>query len=556
MSRHSIIFAFILCGVVSALAGDARLGDPKFMPTPANPIGWRGDGNGRYQGANPPVAWERKRDSSNYANKGIVWMTPMPANSVGMPIIVGDRIFVPSEVGDLMCIDKRNGKIVWLHSTSEFEGLPESDRKDNPAYKELATLAADLEKVNLEIVAALNAQLEKGGEKPLGEPAVIKKKKELEKKIESAQKAIDKADEEKFKAELEKKPETATPPADKKAADKAPKYKKKFDRNWAQAVFGFAGQTPTSDGKKVCMFYTTGVSVCYDLDGNRKWIALGSGMGSEHGNFASPLLAANQLCVWANEMRGYDADSGKLLWTNPAKAFNTYGSMFKIQVGNDIVAAFQWGFFTRLRDGKAIWDQGVFGDSVQTPIVEGDTIFAHVGYPKSNDKKAGIRAFKIPASTDGGKLTQKFISKMEWGENELAEGADKKRPFDRGFVSSALLVDGLIYQVTQGGGLLVNDASNGELVYKKILEMKNKTEYWNWSGQSASPALAGKYIYLMDNQGLTLILQPGREYKEVARNTIEESKDGKSQAQFNSTPVFEGTRMYYRSPGFLYCVGQ
>jgi hypothetical protein len=60
----------------------------------------------------------------------------------------------------------------------------------------------------------------------------------------------------------------------------------------------------------------------------------------------------------------------------------------------------------------------------------------------------------------------------------------------------------------------------------------------------------------MDNQGTTLVLQPGREYKQVTENFLAELKDGKEQAQFNSTPIFEGERMYYRTPGYLYCVGE
>ena len=59
----------------------------------------------------------------------------------------------------------------------------------------------------------------------------------------------------------------------------------------------------------------------------------------------------------------------------------------------------------------------------------------------------------------------------------------------------------------------------------------------------------------MDNQGTTLVIQPGREYREVAQNFLAESKDGKEQAQNVSTPIFEGTRMYYRTPGHLYCIG-
>src|SRR5205809_101648 len=78
--------------------------------------------------------------------------------------------------------------------------------------------------------------------------------------------------------------------------------KKRFTRYWGQAVFGFSGPTPTSDGQHVCAFFTTGVSACYDLAGNRKWINRGPGGGSEHGNFASPVLCQNRLIVWANEM--------------------------------------------------------------------------------------------------------------------------------------------------------------------------------------------------------------------------------------------------------------
>jgi outer membrane protein assembly factor BamB len=254
-------------------------------------------------------------------------------------------------------------------------------------------------------------------------------------------------------------------------------------------------------------------------------------------------------------MRAYEVDSGKLAWTNAAKAFNTYGSLFRVESGGELVAAFQWGFFARVRDGQAIWDKGAFGDSVATPIVEGDTIFAHGGYPKFNEKTKGMKAFKFPSNTDTGKLTVAYDLKEQWADDELV--VDKqKNPFDRGYVSSPLFVDGLIYQLTQGGGLVVNDAATGAVVYRKVLPLKPRTQYWNWAGCSASPTLAGKYIYLMDNQGTTLVIQPGREYREVARNYIAESANGKEQAQFNSTPVFEGSRMYYRTPGHLYCIGE
>jgi outer membrane protein assembly factor BamB len=500
----------------------APLGSTEFYPSPERPVGWRGDGSGRYPSATPPTSWERKKDGASYAVKGILWMTPLPDVGVSCPIIVGQRIFLTTEISDLVCFDKQSGRILWIRSNPEFEGLSNEDRQADPAFAEkLAPLSSELTRANDELVAALNAQ--RAAAPKEGAPklqAITARKRAIEKKILEQQYVID---------------------------------KKRFDRYWGQAVFGFSGATPTSDGKHVCAFFTTGVSVCYDLDGKRLWIARGKGGGSEHGNFASPVLLGNRLVVWANEMRGYDVETGKLAWSHPAKASNSYGSLFSLKVGKDLVAGFQCGYFVRVRDGEAIWGANIFGDAVPTPIVEGDTIYTWIGYPR-NAEKLGFKAYRIPANADVKKLSPSFTFKMDWAEDELPVDK-KKNPFDRGFVASPLYVDGLIYQMTQGCGLLVNDATTGELVYRKVLPLKPRTEYWNWAGGSTSPTLAGRYIYLMDNQGGTLIIQPGREYKVVAHNILEESKDGKEQVQMVSTPVFEGSRMYYRTPGFLYCIG-
>lgn len=498
--------------LVCLIGPSAPLGSTKYAPSPENPIGWRGDGSGRYPGATPPTQWERRKAGNSYATRNLLWASPLPNNGVSTPIIVGPRLFVTCEPSDLVCIEKASGRILWIRSNMACEAVPE-------VAKTLAPHLAELAKLNAEAVEDLNGQLGSALASGPKESNALKKKRELEKKITEAQVAAD---------------------------------KKLFGTNWAQAVFGFAGQTPTSDGKRVCAFFTSGVSVGYDLDGHRKWIARGEGMGSEHGNFASPLLIGGQLVVWANEMRGYDVESGKLLWTAAAKASNTYGSLFAVRAGAELVAGFQSGYFVRIRDGKRIWGDQAFGDAVSTPIVEGGVILAHQGYPIANDATKGLKAFKIPTS-EGAKPQPAYAFKAEWAENEIP--ADKKTPFNRGFVASPLYHDGLVYQLTEGGGLLVNDASTGDLVYRKVLPMKPKTEYWNWAGASASPTLAGKQIYLMDNQGTTIVLQPGRVYKELALNMIEDA-EGNGQAQNLATPVFEGTRMYYRNPRLLFCVGE
>jgi outer membrane protein assembly factor BamB len=504
-------------------SGTAPLGSAKFLPTPDNPVGWRGDGTGRYPGATPPTSWERRKGGSGYVTRNILWMARLPNWGVSCPIVVGERIFITAEPTDLISIEKATGRILWIRSNPEFEGLSAEERKANPAFGEkLESLSASLAKANADVAEQMNGQLGSTmGSAPHPVAGAQQKKRDLEKQIQDQQNAID---------------------------------KKMFTHNWAQAVFGYSGATPVSDGRSVFAFFTNGITACYDLNGRRKWIQRGGGDGSEHGNFASPVLCGGRLVVWANEMRGYEAETGKTAFTVPAKSNNTYGSLFRVPTGGEWVAGFQSGYFVRVRDGQAVWGAQQFGDAVATPIVEAGYIFAWMGYPVSGGDNHPFKAFKVPAGAEGGKLGAGHAFKMEWASDELAIDK-KKNPFDRGFVASPLFVDGLIYQLTEGGGLFVNDAATGELVYRKVLPMKPKTEYWNWAGASASPTLAGKHIYLMDNQGLTIVLQPGRQYKEIAQNVLEDVKDGKTQEQNVSTPVFDGSRMFYRTPGYLYCIG-
>jgi len=125
-----LIFGALVCVLISTAAAAASksaatapLGSLKYEPSPAQPVGWRGDGSGRYPAATPPTSWERVTNGAGYATKGIVWMAPMPNIGVGMPIVVGDRIFLTAEVSDLICLEKKSGRLLWIRSNPEFEGL-------------------------------------------------------------------------------------------------------------------------------------------------------------------------------------------------------------------------------------------------------------------------------------------------------------------------------------------------------------------------------------------------------------------------------------------------
>ncbi|MBI3830667.1 MAG: sigma-70 family RNA polymerase sigma factor [Planctomycetes bacterium] len=494
----------------------ALLGSYDFTPSRERPVGWRGDGTGRFPGATPPVSWERKRDGNGYAAKGILWMTPLPNKAISSPVVVGLRIFVTCEFADLVCVDKASGKILWIRSNLEFEALSEDERKAYPTIAEkLEPLGLQLSALNNEAVGALNALQGAAVASEYREPPVLTKKRALEKQIREQQQAID---------------------------------KKLFASDWPQNIYGFCTETPASDGKYLGAFFATGVAACYDFDGNRQWIAKGTNGGEEKGHYASPIMAGGQFVVWGDpEMRGYDVVSGKVLWRVPSKGSNC-GSLIRFQAGGELVAGVQTTCFARIRDGKPIWTGRALEYSFTSPIVDGDTVyFWSAGFNKE------LKAYKVPASTDSGQLSAKLtFKKPDWAANDLAG------KYEKGDLNASPLYDGgLLYNLYCGGGLTAHDTTTGDLVYRKVLPMKPRTEYWAWGGASASPALAGKYIYLMDNQGTTVVVEPGRQYKEVTVNRIEESFAGsKEQVQNLASPWFEGGRMYFRSPQYLYCIGE
>src|SRR5689334_6421402 len=96
----ALLAAGVFCTASAAYAAPPKssplsteLGSPNFYPTAALPVGWRGDGTGRYPAATPPTSWEMHRSGAQFAAKGFLWGQPLPATTVSSPIIVGDRIF-------------------------------------------------------------------------------------------------------------------------------------------------------------------------------------------------------------------------------------------------------------------------------------------------------------------------------------------------------------------------------------------------------------------------------------------------------------------------------
>jgi outer membrane protein assembly factor BamB len=80
-------------------------------------------------------------------------------------------------------------------------------------------------------------------------------------------------------------------------------------------------------------------------------------------------------------------------------------------------------------------------------------------------------------------------------------------------------------------------------------------EYWRerlGGKMSGSPIAAGGLAYFTNEDGTTIVIEPGPELKIVAENSI---SPGKGEV-FRASPTPAGGQIFLRSTAALYCVGK
>jgi hypothetical protein len=149
------------------------------------------------------------------------------------------------------------------------------------------------------------------------------------------------------------------------------------------------------------------------------------------------------------------------------------------------------------------------------------------------------------------------------GQIRSPEDADHKPDgswVDRWTAGSPLIWEGLVYQIDIYGNLFVSDVVTQKPIYWRDLKL-NGFMHYNAVPGAASAALIGRHIFLSDNQGTTVVIEPGREYKEVARNRIGTvlERDLPLPAQETLTyspPITDGKHIFLRGERYLYCIGE
>ena len=280
---------------------------------------------------------------------------------------------------------------------------------------------------------------------------------------------------------------------------------------------GFSSAVPVSDGTHVYAVYGNGVVSCFDLEGKRVWSRFIEKPNHHWGHSASPVLSGDKLMVHILDVVALNKNSGEELWRTQSK--ESWGTPLLTSLGGEavLITAAQADVL-RVADGKKLLAEAA-GLKFASPVMSDEVVYFIEG---------NARAYARPVM-DGDQVVFKQI----W---------ESKIKGSRHYASS-VIKGNYIYAASREGWLNVLDRATGKVVYEKELGINGD----NVNSVYPSVSAAGNHIFIGFQEGVTLVLEEGGSFKEVARNDLE---------SFRGSPIFEGGRIYIRGLEHLYCIGE
>jgi outer membrane protein assembly factor BamB len=422
------------------------------------------------------------------ADQNVVWKINLPRSNA-IPVIVGQKLLTCAEPCVLLCINKQDGQVLW-QGESRYEEIVLTDQEQ--AQFEIERRQGDelnRQQSALDKESSVLRRLLKDGAAP---------KEETEKKLEELR-----AQSEVIKAEKLKLTTLNRYLEPGKGAD------------GYHPTGGYSSPTPVTDGKRVYVIFGNGLAACYDLQGNRQWLKLIEHPTAAYGHGSSPLLVGDKLLVHFCDLVALNTRDGSEAWR--VQVSPGHGTAMHARLGDVDVAIHPSGNVYRVSDGSLL-AKGLGSTGPNSPLVQDGKVFFVAGQ---------VHGYALPTS-----------SEIPAAWQPLWKGANLK---GGGYwFPSPILHDDLIYAMNASSIFSVVDATTGQVVYERRLDFGDGQSY-------PSITLAGNRLFVSSDNGTTIVLQPGRQYEELARNSLE---------TFRSSLVFEGKRMYVRTTKGLWCIGE
>ena len=315
-------------------------------------------------------------------------------------------------------------------------------------------------------------------------------------------------------------------------------------------IVGFTSPSPLSDGKHVWVWCGNGVAACYDLDGKRQWITRVETKNLTYSS--SPALADGTFGVYLGKLVGLDAKTGKVRWEQRQIDLNN-GALLAGKIAGIPVFVSSLGNVIRASDGKILYKERnrEGGASSWSPgVILGDV----VTLPRYGARHLLVLDFT--GATGDAWEPKRLEVQVPDGVPREPDGKGRDRPT----AGSPLVVNDLAFTVDIYSTLYCFDLKTKKMPFHHDTELSGLFHY-NAVPVAASPTLLGKQLVIQDNQGVALVLEPGREFKQVRKNHIATVLDRwwpvpAQETIGYSPPIADGNRLYIRGERYLYCIGE
>ena len=294
-----------------------------------------------------------------------------------------------------------------------------------------------------------------------------------------------------------------------------------------------ASPTPLIEGDRVYVHFGAHGTACLTTDGKIVWSTQELKHDHRHGPGGSPVIFEDLLILNCDGsdiqfVVALDKNTGEIRWkkkrehigearltgkSNVPMAYTTpllidnNGTTQLLSCGADSIVAYN------PRTGDEYWWFMYDGYSnVPRPVVGKGLVFISSGYDQPE-----FFAVRIDGSGD--------VTK-----SHLAWNMKKAAPLN----PSPLLIGDELYLVSDSGIATCLDAVSGQQHWQERIG----------GNFSASPTFADGHIYLLDEEGTTTVIDPGKEFKSVASNKLE----GRTLA----TPAFVDSTIFLRTDTHLY----
>ena len=287
-----------------------------------------------------------------------------------------------------------------------------------------------------------------------------------------------------------------------------------------------ASPTPILEGDRVYLHFGSHGTACITRSGQIVWRTQELKYYHRHGPGGSPVVYGDLLIVSCD---GYDIQfvvaldkhTGKIRWKSPRKGYQAYTTPLTIQVqGKDqlISPGAHRAVAYEPLTGKEIWSVR-YGDgysNVPRPVFGHGLVFICSGFEQAE---------LLAVRPDGqGDVTDSHVA---WSLKRAVP-----------LTPSPLLVGEELYLVSDNGIASCLDAKTGKTHWQQRLG----------GNHSASPIFAEGRIYFLNEEGESVVIEPGKEFKKLATNQL----DGQTLASM----AVSGKAIFIRSSDHLYRLQQ